>query len=140
MSAHRNRGKSNHRPALFASSCVRCTARTEDGAALCPRCAAEFGKSKPTEAQRMVSQPGRKHYKSHQYQANRARRLQIARFRCEWPGCNKPIGLEPRDWECDHDRAIVDGGTDDVKNLRCYCVDHHHEKTRMDRSRRRQSS
>lgn len=160
---HHSKGQA--RRSIFAASCVRCHARTEDGAALCPRCAAEFGTKPPSEAQRRANQPTRSHYISSFYLANRARRLQVSRFHCEGPSCGREIGRQPGDWECDHVVAIVDcerlqayrlnrfpiSGQptcdacpkfdacplDHVSNLRAFCPDCHHEKTAIDRANRR---
>lgn len=70
------------------------------------------------EAERRARQPWRQGYKDAEYQKNRKRRYVMADGRCEDCG----IAVDDGEWECDHDVALSDGGTNAVGNLRIRCI------------------
>jgi 5-methylcytosine-specific restriction endonuclease McrA len=109
------------------SSCRVCGART-DGSPYCPEHIASAATIRRRE------RPHERRYTRQQYLVNRRLRWERSHHRCE--ECEAP--LEGRPWECDHDLAVIDGGTDDVENLRVHCPECHHKKTAADRRRRKQ--
>jgi 5-methylcytosine-specific restriction endonuclease McrA len=86
------------------------------------------------EAIRNARQQYRKHYRTADYERNRRFRFERSRGRCE--NCSKVVTWEGRDWQCDHLIALVDGGTNQIENLRVLCTPCHLAKTRYDRRKR----
>lgn len=146
MSSHKQHGRPSYLPKqkvhhrrinrMFGSSCIRCGAKTDGSSAVCPQCAIGTRRTcrycpetalpgsdacalHQGEAGRLVNEPYRAAYNDPRYEAARARRYQIARCRCE--DCGIKVG--PGEWECDHVKALRDGGDPfDVKNMRIRCV------------------
>jgi hypothetical protein len=114
--------------------CAEC-GRLTSGSRYCPEhtlTAAQI------EKRRRQSQPWRREYDDPAYQTNRWARYDLARGRCE--DCGRPLKghLFPNGapWECDHVVALSDLAGNEISNLRCLCLDHHHAKTRADRRSR----
>ena len=72
---------------------------------------------KVDEAARLLKNPHRRAYSSKVFAANRQHRFEYARGRCE--SCGKTVGVG--EWDCHHMIAIVDGGSNDMSNLRILC-------------------
>ena len=83
------------------------------------------------EAERLETQPWRHGYQDPAYIRNRQARYELAEGRCE--ACGVTLGPG---WECDHLKALRDGGTHAIDNLRARCPECHHKKTARDRRRR----
>mgnify|MGYP005840479101 FL=1 len=111
------------------TSCRVCPRRAVAGRRYC-------AEHEPTETQRLKRAPYRAHYSSSTYVRNRAMRYRLAGGRCETPGCGVTLG---RDWECDHVVPLLEGGSDEIENLRCRCRACHRAKTRADRAARKRS-
>lgn len=82
----------------------------------------------------------RKGYSDPEYRANRLERYRLVGGRCEVCGIPLKGELHPdgAPWESDHVIELgLPGGTNDVANLRCFCVPHHHAKTKASRRARR---
>lgn len=123
-------------------TCV-CGRRVEYGN-YCRVCAPKYLGPRPTEAERNASMPWRKHRSSAEYRRNRIARYHFAGGRCEEPSCRIRLkgDLYPdgASWECDHLIELVDGGTDEIENLRCRCLPCHRLKTAAARRARRNQS
>jgi len=115
----------------IASTCS-CGRRIEPGGH-CPVCG-------PVSAPQRPANP---RYSSPEYRKNRMERYHLAGGYCESCGIalrgplhDEADGAVP--WECDHVIELVDGGSDETKDLRVRCVPCHRRKTKaMRRARKR---
>jgi hypothetical protein len=106
-------------------TCEVCGHRTEHGAR-CPL-------HPVTEAERRRRFPYREHYSSVAYRRNRPLRYLYDQGTCQ--RCHKPVPAD--NYRCDHHVAVLDGGSDEIENLRTMHHGCHNVKTTADRRRRK---
>jgi 5-methylcytosine-specific restriction enzyme A len=112
---------------VSAKVCV-CGRRALPGSTRC----ASHQVARPSQSDRLRSQPWRGAYRDPEYARNR--RLAYRRDGGRCVRCATPVG--DGQWVCDHILPLSDGGTNDLPNLQTLCSDCNKTKTRADRRRR----